>query len=135
VISGGAGSHNLVRQFLADSTGLPVIATEAAEPVLLGSTILGAVAAEHYNDIPTAMAAMSCAQNSFELATREMRAWHNRAFTAFETLQTVAFAVQKRKLSSVFGSLGGIFSAWPAKLEPKCIDVFNASTVHQFFLK
>jgi D-ribulokinase len=94
VISGGAGSHDLVRQILADATGLPVISTEAAEPVLLGSAILGAVAGGHFRDIPTAMARMSRAKNSFEPVTGDVRAWHDKAFTAFETLQKAAHAVQ-----------------------------------------
>ena len=58
-ISGGAGRHPLVRQLLADATGLPVLATRAEEPVLLGSAILGAVAAGAFPDIRAAMAAMS----------------------------------------------------------------------------
>ena len=44
VISGGAGKSALVRQILADTTGLEVAAPETDEPVLLGSAILGAVA-------------------------------------------------------------------------------------------
>src|ERR1700712_1340473 len=44
VISGGAGRLDLVRQLLADTTGKPVLATQAEEPVLLGAAILGGVA-------------------------------------------------------------------------------------------
>lgn len=95
LISGGAGSHDLVRQILADATGLPVISTEAAEPVLLGSAILGAVAAGRYADIPTAMTAMSRAEISFAPATGALQDWHARAFAAFEVLQKAAHAVQQ----------------------------------------
>ena len=94
MISGGAGSHDLVRQILADATGLPVIATAAAEPVLLGSAILGAVAAGSFTDIPTAMAGMSRAQDTFVPVTGSMRAWHDHAFAAFEILQKAAHLVQ-----------------------------------------
>src|SRR3546814_19276908 len=44
-ISGGAGRHPLVRPLLADATGLPLVATRAAQPVLLGCARPGAVAA------------------------------------------------------------------------------------------
>ncbi|EDJ1003738.1 ribulokinase [Salmonella enterica] len=55
VISGGAGCHPLVRQILADTCDLPVISTRCSEPVLLGSAILGAVAA---NIAPSVVSAM-----------------------------------------------------------------------------
>ncbi len=51
VISGGAGASPLVRQVLADACGKPVVATEAEEPVLLGSAILGSVAAGAFPDV------------------------------------------------------------------------------------
>ena len=58
-VSGGAGAHPLTRQLLADATGCPVEITECAEPVLLGSAMLGAVAAGVYPDLQAAMPAMS----------------------------------------------------------------------------
>ncbi len=58
-VSGGAGAHPLTRQLLADATGRPVQITECAEPVLLGSAMLGAVAAGLYPDLQRAMPAMS----------------------------------------------------------------------------
>ena len=93
VISGGAGSHDLVRQILADATGLPVVTTQATEPVLLGSAILGAVAGGHFADIPAAMAGMSRAQDSFPPVTGALREWHDQSYAAFETLQKAAHAV------------------------------------------
>ncbi len=59
VISGGAGAHPFVRQTLADATGRPILLPETPEPVLLGSAMLGAVAAGVHADIPAAMRAMS----------------------------------------------------------------------------
>jgi D-ribulokinase len=45
VISGGAGQHPLMRQIPADSCGVSVVTPVAEEPVILGSAMLGAVAA------------------------------------------------------------------------------------------
>jgi D-ribulokinase len=59
VISGGAGRSPLVRQIMADTTGLTVAVPETQEPVLLGAAMLGAVAARTRGSISEAMAAMS----------------------------------------------------------------------------
>lgn len=93
VISGGAGSHDLVRQILADATGLPVVTTEADEPVLLGSAILGAVAGGHFPTMGAAMAAMSRARTTFAPARGAVADWHRQGFAAFGALQAAAHAV------------------------------------------
>lgn len=90
VISGGAGSHDLVRQILADATGLSVTATEADEPVLLGSAILAAVASGTYPDVPRAMSAMSRARQSFDPTTGAVQDLHARRYESFLTLQDIA---------------------------------------------
>ena len=59
VISGGAGRSPLVRQIMADTTGLTVAVPETQEPVLLGAAMLGAVAAKSCGSIGEAMASMS----------------------------------------------------------------------------
>src|SRR5436190_2745764 len=59
VISGGAARSSLVRQIMADTTGLTVAVPETQEPVLLGAAMLGAVAAKSRRSIREAMAAMS----------------------------------------------------------------------------
>src|SRR6195256_332836 len=59
VISGGAGRSPLVRQIMADTTGLTVAVPETQEPVLLGAAMLGAVAGSGYGSIGEAMASMS----------------------------------------------------------------------------
>jgi D-ribulokinase len=59
VISGGAGRSSLVRQIMADTTGLTVAVPETQEPVLLGAAMLGAVACSSYGSIGEAMASMS----------------------------------------------------------------------------
>lgn len=91
LISGGAGQHDLVRQILAGGCGVAVVATEAAEPVLLGSAILAAVAAGRYADIP---AAMSRPKHSFTPAGGALEALHARRYHAFQTLQAAARALR-----------------------------------------
>lgn len=59
VMSGGASRSVLVRQIMADTTGLAVALPETSEPVLLGAAMLGAVAGKAYASIPDAMQAMS----------------------------------------------------------------------------
>ena len=59
VMSGGAGRSPLVRQIMADTTGLMVALPETQEPVLLGAAMLGAVAGGRYQSLGDAMAAMS----------------------------------------------------------------------------
>jgi D-ribulokinase len=59
VISGGASRSSLVRQIMADTTGLAVALPLTAEPVLLGAAMLGAVAGKAYRSIPEAMERMS----------------------------------------------------------------------------
>ncbi|MBD2823623.1 FGGY-family carbohydrate kinase [Xenorhabdus szentirmaii] len=89
VISGGAGQHPLVRQLLADACGVTVIATQASEPVLLGSAILGAVAGGIAASVEQAMAQFSsigCIYSPNE-AYRER---HNIRFTSFQHLQQCA---------------------------------------------
>jgi len=86
VVSGGAAQSPLVRQLLADSTGVGVSAPEAEEPVLLGSAILGAVASARYADAAAAMAAMSHIAERYQ-PSAATRTWHNKRFAAFETLQ------------------------------------------------
>jgi D-ribulokinase len=59
VIGGGAGRSSLVRQIMADTTGLTVALPETQEPVLLGAAMLGAVAGGAYGSIADAMTSMS----------------------------------------------------------------------------
>jgi len=86
VVSGGATRSALVRQMLADATGLTVAASVSPEPVLLGSAMLGAAAAGAFKDLGEAMSAMSALGEVHQPnpATRE---WHDRRFEAFELLQ------------------------------------------------
>ncbi|MCS3747277.1 D-ribulokinase [Xanthomonas arboricola] len=59
IMSGGASHSRLVRQLMADACGVPVQVAATAEPVLLGSAMLAAVASGGFADLPAAMSAMS----------------------------------------------------------------------------
>ena len=88
VVSGGAGQNPLVRQVLADTTGLTVAASTSPEPVLLGSAILASVAAGSYASVADAMTAMSELGDMYS-PNSQLRHWHERRFAAFEALQRV----------------------------------------------
>jgi D-ribulokinase len=90
VISGGAGRLDLVRQLLADATGRPVIATRADEPVLLGSAILGSVAAGLFDGVQSAMNSMSQVKNIYQPVRGAVAAMHESRFRAFIGLQSLA---------------------------------------------
>jgi D-ribulokinase len=59
VISGGAARSPLVRQIMADTTGLDIALPATPEPVLLGAAMLGAVAGQAFPSIDQAMRTMS----------------------------------------------------------------------------
>ena len=90
VISGGAGRSDLIRQLLADATGVELAAPAAQEPVLLGSAILGSVAAGIHPDIGAAMADMSSFAAVYTPQNGAARALHDARFEVFEQLQQVA---------------------------------------------
>jgi D-ribulokinase len=76
VMGGGAGRSSLVRQIMADTTGLTVALPETQEPVLLGAAMLGAVAGNAYGSIGEAMASMSAIGWLSEPTTRGMADFH-----------------------------------------------------------
>ena len=76
VISGGAGRSPLVRQIMADTTGLTVAVPETLEPVLLGAAMLGAVAAKSRGSIGEAMASMSAISRLSEPTAPGMADFH-----------------------------------------------------------
>jgi D-ribulokinase len=59
VMSGGGARSPLVRQIMADTTGLTVALPRTQEPVLLGGAMLGAVAGGAFGSVRDAMALMS----------------------------------------------------------------------------
>lgn len=90
VISGGAGQLDLVRQLLADATGKPLLSTRSEEPVLLGAAILGSVAGGAFEDVRSAMAALSATDRIYQPAGSEAAALHARRYDAFKRLQQLA---------------------------------------------
>jgi D-ribulokinase len=95
VVSGGAGQSGLVRQILADATGLTVAASSSPEPVLLGSAMLGAVASGDHADLRQAMEAMSTLGETYT-PQPSLADWHERRFAAFEALQGVGRSIRER---------------------------------------
>lgn len=93
-VSGGAGTHPLTRQLLADATGIPVEVTACPEPVLLGSAMLAAVAAKTYPDLQAAMPAMSAVAGRCEPAMGNIRVLHEARYQAFLKIQTLARVVR-----------------------------------------
>jgi D-ribulokinase len=101
VISGGAGSSPLVRQILADSTGIAVAVSTSPEPVLLGSAMLGAVAAGLQPDLGTAMRTMSALGTVHQPAGGDLAQWHTQRFGVFEDLQRIQRSAGRRSTSTV----------------------------------
>lgn len=95
MISGGAGQIDLVRQLLADATGKPVHTTQATEPVLLGSAILGSVAAGAYSGVAVAMAEMSASRQTFSPLGGAISVSHQQRFAAFEHLQRAGKEIRR----------------------------------------
>jgi D-ribulokinase len=91
VLSGGAGRDALVRQLLADCSGLPVLVSDGADPVLLGAAMLGSAAAGTHGDLSRAMTAMAPPCGSiFQPAGGAVAARHASRFAIFEDLQRAA---------------------------------------------
>jgi FGGY-family pentulose kinase len=90
VLSGGAGRHPLVRQMLADCCGLPLLAPDDVDPVLLGSAMLAATAARTFPSLGAAMTGMAPAATVFTPAGGKIAERHARRFAAFVMLQAAA---------------------------------------------
>ncbi|MBC8130177.1 MAG: FGGY-family carbohydrate kinase [Rhizobiaceae bacterium] len=87
VVSGGAAKSALLRRILADAAGLKVALPETAEPVLLGSAMLGAVAGGVYPDLASAAAAMCRTVDEITPAGGSIAVFHAAKYGVFETLQ------------------------------------------------
>jgi D-ribulokinase len=86
VVSGGAARSALVRQVIADVCGKTVEAPETPEPVLLGSAMIGAVAAGKQT-LVSAMASMSAIVLRAAPAGGAVSAFHARKRRAYEILR------------------------------------------------
>src|SRR5581483_8886195 len=76
VMAGGAARSPLVRQIMADTTGLTVALPQTQEPVLLGAAMLGAVASGGFGSIAETMASMSALGRLSEPTTPQMAEFH-----------------------------------------------------------
>ncbi len=87
VVSGGAARSRLVRQIIADVCGKPVESPESPEPVLLGSAMVGAVAAGTHT-MASAMSSMSrLATGAVAPAGGAIEAFHARKSRACKMLR------------------------------------------------
>jgi len=94
-LSGGAGRHPLIRQLLADCTGISVLVSRQSDPVLLGAAMLGATAATAFDNLESAMETMSSVGEIFHPTGGEVAALHDRRFAAFEALQKSATSARR----------------------------------------
>jgi FGGY-family pentulose kinase len=83
IASGGDTKNPVFLREHADITGCKIVLPHASEGVLLGSAILGAVAAGAHPSIESAMAAMSRAARTIEPADGEVRAFHDKKHRVF----------------------------------------------------
>lgn len=102
-ISGGAGQDALVRQILADVTGLPVIVPECGEPVLLGAAMLGAMAGGLYPDMAATMAGMARPGATILPAGAVVKAIHDQRHAAFIALQETARLLRRQDAAGAGG--------------------------------
>ena len=70
--------------------GMTLAAPATEEPVLLGSAILGSVAAGLHDDIPSAMEKMSAFAGRFEPKGGAVKELHDSRFDIFKRLQSIA---------------------------------------------
>jgi len=87
VVSGGAGQSPLVRQVMADATGLTIAVPESTEPVLLGAAILGAVAAGAFSGTVAAIDKMSRLASEHRPAGGTTAGIHDAKYRVFLALQ------------------------------------------------
>jgi D-ribulokinase len=104
VMGGGAGRSPLVRQIMADTTGLTVALPQTPEPVLLGAAMLGAVAGGAYKSIGETMASMSALGRLSEPTAPHMAEFHRAKRSVHTTLR--ALDRESRDVMRRFGAKG-----------------------------
>ncbi len=87
VVSGGASRSGLLRRILADATDTQVVLPETAEPVLLGSAMLGVVASGAAPDLAAAAGRMCRAGETVTPAGGAAARFHAAKFEAYRALQ------------------------------------------------
>ncbi len=96
-ISGGAGRSPFIRQILADTSGIDVLATVSDEPVLLGSAILGAVASGAFPNLQQGMSSMTDVSKRYFSSRGDLQNFHNRRFDFFEKFQSLSRQVTENE--------------------------------------
>ncbi len=94
--AGGGAKNALLLQETADITRCEIVLPETNDAVLLGSAILASTAAGLYEDVETAMQAMSRAGNTISPRT-ETTTYHNAKYKIFKDLYTQ----QKRRRTTM----------------------------------
>ncbi|GLH78343.1 ribulokinase [Bradyrhizobium sp. SSBR45G] len=89
VMAGGASRSPLVRQIMADTTGLTVALPGTQEPVLLGAAMLGAVASGAFRSIGDTMASMSTLGRLSDPTDPDIAAFHRRKRRIHGLLRTL----------------------------------------------
>lgn len=96
IMGGGASRSPLVRQIMADTTGLTVALPQTKEPVLLGAAMLGAVAGGAYASIGETMAKMSALGRKSEPTAPDMAAFHAASARSTSCYATSTAAAARR---------------------------------------
>jgi FGGY-family pentulose kinase len=87
VVSGGLARNSVYLREHADASGCRVIIPDQAEPVLLGSAMLGAVAAGDYARVEEAMRSMSGPAKVVEPRGGEIARYHDAKYAVFRRMQ------------------------------------------------
>lgn len=90
VLSGGAGRNPIIRQLLTDATGVELAVPASKEPVLLGSAILGSMAAGIFPNLITAMSEMSSFCEKYVPQPGGIRGLHDARYEIFRQMQGIA---------------------------------------------
>lgn len=83
---GGGTKNSIFLQEHANATGCVMLLPEETEAVILGSAMLGSVAAGFYSDIPDAMNAMSRISRSVMPQTEKIKRFYDRKYQVFHRM-------------------------------------------------
>ena len=83
---GGGTKNSVFLQEHANATGCMILLPEESEAVLLGSAMLGSVAAGFYSDIPDAMNAMSRISKSMMPQTEKIKHFYDAKYKIFHKM-------------------------------------------------
>lgn len=83
---GGGTKNSVFLQEHANATGCMILLPEESEAVLLGSAMLGSVAADFYSDIPDAMNTMSRISKSVMPQTEKIKRFYDAKYKVFHKM-------------------------------------------------